>query len=54
MARHMGVNREGKYKREHGRHRWNVEAERACVSSLGAFKNYNNLWEGRSQVIHIK
>jgi hypothetical protein len=30
--------KEGKYKREHGRHRWNPEAERLSVSSSGALK----------------
>jgi hypothetical protein len=29
---------EGKYKREHGGHRWNLEAEKACFSPPGAFK----------------
>jgi hypothetical protein len=37
--------REGKYERELGRHRRNLEA--------GAFKTYANLWEGRNQVISI-
>jgi hypothetical protein len=32
--------REGKYKKEHGGCRWNLQAERACFSSLGAFKTY--------------
>jgi hypothetical protein len=24
--------------------RWNLEAERACFCSSGAFKTYHNLW----------
>jgi hypothetical protein len=40
--------REGKYEREHGGLRWNLEAQKACVSS--PFKAYSNLWEGRSHV----
>jgi hypothetical protein len=45
--------REGNYKREHGGPQWNLEAERACFSSPGAFKIYAHLWEepGDSQPI---
>jgi hypothetical protein len=45
---------EGKHKRDHGGYRWNLEAERACFFSPGAFKTYSNLWEGRNQVISIQ
>jgi hypothetical protein len=44
MAGHVGVKRslfkvrEGKYKKEHGGHRWNLLAERACFSSPADFK----------------
>jgi hypothetical protein len=33
--------------------RWSLEAERAYFSFSGAFKTYDNLWEGRNQVISI-
>jgi hypothetical protein len=46
--------REGKYKREHGGHRWNLQAERVYFSSPGAFKIYTNQWKGRNQVIPIQ
>jgi hypothetical protein len=44
MAGHLGVN--GKYKRERGWHRWNLEAKRECFPSPGTFKTYADLWEG--------
>jgi hypothetical protein len=31
-----------------------LQAERECFSSLGAFKTYANLGEGRNQVIPIQ
>jgi hypothetical protein len=31
--------------------RWNLEAERMCFPSPGAFKTYADLWEGKNQVI---
>jgi hypothetical protein len=34
--------------------RWNLEAERVCFSSSGAFKTSANLWEGRNEVISIQ
>jgi hypothetical protein len=34
--------------------RWMLEDERAYFCSLGAFKTYDNLWEGENQVIAIK
>jgi hypothetical protein len=45
--------KKGKYKGECVGPRWNLEAVRANFSSLGAFKTYDNLWEGRNQVIFI-
>jgi hypothetical protein len=39
--------REREIQREHGAHRWNPPAERACFSFSGAFKTYTNPWEGR-------
>jgi hypothetical protein len=30
---------------------WNLEAERACFSSPGAFKTYADLWEGKNQAL---
>jgi hypothetical protein len=46
--------REGKYKRSMVGLRWNLEAEKACFSSPGAFKTYAYLWEGKNQVIPIQ
>jgi hypothetical protein len=43
--------REGNYKREHGGPSWDLEAEKACFSSPGAFKTFANLWEGRNLVV---
>jgi hypothetical protein len=34
--------------------RWKPEAKTACSCSSGAFKTYDNLWEGEDQVIFIQ
>jgi hypothetical protein len=34
--------------------RWNLEAKRVYFCSSGALKTYDNLWEGRNQVIFIQ
>jgi hypothetical protein len=48
----MGINgnTKGKYKGSIMGHKWNLEARRVGFFSSGAFKTYDNLWEGRKQV----
>jgi hypothetical protein len=46
--------KKGKYKGEHGGAQVEAGSQECVFLSSCAFKNYNNLWEGRNQVIPIQ